>query len=590
MFRGFRWQLLALVVAIILFAVSVTARFLDIASDDTPEATQPPLTSVAPTPEPTSVDFVNVPTSIVPAQTEDIITFREGLQGNVQRLNPLFARFNVVDSDITSLIFEGLTRINGYGEVVPALAVDWVVSFDGLEYMVTLRDDVLWQDGTPFTAADVVYTVSVLGSPDFPGPPELGDFWRTVEVEQIDDYLVRFRLVQQLASFPEALRIGILPYHALQGTTASQLAAHPFNLTPVGTGPYQLEAIRANGNAIYQVDLRVSPVYRQRPEGASGYALERLSFHLYDSLDDVLAALSAEEIDAYSTAEPSERLSILGAAGDFVVQTTYQPTVGILIFNWVNEDLTVFREQRVRQALARGLDRTSLIERQMLNTAVLANSPLLPLSWAYDYGQGETVWAGYDLAAARELLSTVRIGSAPNESDDTQPVSDVLFEFSILTMDDPVLMSVAQEVAAQWEQLNLRVTVEAVNDETYQSRLESGRFDVALVELSTGGGADPDVYAFWHQAQYPDGKNYGGANDRIISESLERARRDVNGLHRASYYSDFQREFVARVIGIPLYYPLFSYAVSTSVTGVQLGFLGSPSDRFMTIADWSKVE
>jgi ABC-type transport system substrate-binding protein len=224
----------------------------------------------------------------------------------------------------------------------------------------------------------------------------------------------------------------------------------------------------------------------------------------------------------------------------------------------------------------------------MLNTAVLANSPLPPLSWAHNYGQGGTVWAGYDLEAARELLSTVRIESDGNESPDAQPVGGVLFAFSILTMDDPALVSVAQEIAAQWEQLNLQVAVEAVNGATYQSRLESGQFDVALVELSLGGGADPDVYAFWHQGQYPDGKNYGGANDRTISEALERARRDVNGLHRASYYSDFQREFVARVIGIPLYYPLYSYAVSTSVTGIQLGFLGSASDRFMTIANWSK--
>ncbi|HRF94334.1 MAG TPA: hypothetical protein PLZ51_04030, partial [Aggregatilineales bacterium] len=77
-------------------------------------------------------------------------------------------------------------------------------------------------------------------------------------------------LAQPLATFPEAMRIGILPEHALRGTNASQLATHPFNLAPIGTGAYQLEAIRVEAGVIRTVDLRVSPNYRLRPEGSMG--------------------------------------------------------------------------------------------------------------------------------------------------------------------------------------------------------------------------------------------------------------------------------------------------------------------------------
>src|SRR5690606_28750419 len=146
-----------------------------------------------------------------------IVTFREGLVGPVLRLNPLLAELNPAERDITSLIYEGLTDTNEYGEPVPDLAREWVISANGLEYIVTLRDDVLWQDGIPFTAEDVVYTMSLLRSPDFPGPEALGEFWRTVETEQLDSHLVRFRLTQPLGSFLEKLSIGILPHHALAG-------------------------------------------------------------------------------------------------------------------------------------------------------------------------------------------------------------------------------------------------------------------------------------------------------------------------------------------------------------------------------------
>ena len=234
---------------------------------------------------------------------------------------------------------------------------------------------------------------------------------------------------------------------------------------------------------------------------------------------------------------------------------------------------------RVRQALARGLDRGALIERHLSNVAVRADSPLLPLSWAYRYGDDDLVWPGHDVTTANELLETARL-------DVENAEADTLFSFSILVLNDPVLMNLVQEVAMQWSQLNLGVTVESLDGETYQARLESAQFDVALVELSSGGSADPDMYAFWHQGQYPDGQNYGGANDRAISEALERARRDANGIHRDLYYTEFQRAFVDRAIAIPLYYPLYTYAVRSSISGVQLGFIGSPSDRFMTIQNW----
>src|SRR5262249_49265152 len=212
---------------------------------------------------------------------------------------PLFADLNLVDRDITSLIFEGLTRTNQYGEPEPALAKNWVISSDGLEYVVRLRDDVLWQDGVRFTAIDVIYTISLLQSSDFPGDSALGAFWRTVEVQQLGDDLIRFRLTQPLGSFLDELRIGILPEHALRGTTAAQLATHPFNLSPIGTGPYQLEALRSTGGSgVGIVDLRVAPVYRGRPEGQSGYAVERMSFYLFGSFDDALNALKSGSVDA----------------------------------------------------------------------------------------------------------------------------------------------------------------------------------------------------------------------------------------------------------------------------------------------------
>lgn len=574
MLKGFRWQLVVLLMALVLFGLSVISRVSESPSNVIEPTAQPTL-NASPAPAETPL-----PSPIPPDNAlliSETPTYREGLVGQVQRLNPLFANLNPVDRDIASLIFEGLTRINAYGEAVPGLAQSWVISSDGLEYIIRLREDVLWQDGIPFGAVDVVYTLNLLQSPDFPGDPALGKFWQTIEVQQLDDHLIRFRLTQPLGEFLDTLQIGILPEHALRGTTARQIASHPFNLSPIGTGPYQLEALRSAVQGVIQsVDLRVAPVYRQRPEGQGGYAMERMSFRLYPAFEQALGALQSGEIDGLAGQNQAERAAVLGLS-TISIHTTIEPSLGVLIFNWENESTRFFREQRVRLALQTALDRTSLVERYLSGTAVRADSPLIPGSWAYT---GDLAWPPLDLNGAAQLLETANLRQSDDQA--TQAAGQgVRFSFSILTANDPTLVSLAQDIATQWSQLNIQVRVEAVDPNTYQARLNAHEFEAALVEFSLGGSAAPDVYSFW------DGdKNYGSVDDRHIAEELERARRDPSGINRAIRYGNFQREFVERAIAIPLYYPLYSYATQPQIAGVQLGFLASPANRFSTLKDW----
>lgn len=600
MLRGFRWQLIALILAAAVFIAGMAFRSTE--TDPTVPAQEEP----AATAEATSADIapVIVPSPLptqAPNSDQPLGAYREALVGSIQRLNPLFVNLNPVDRDITSLIYEGLTRTNAFGEPVPALAERWVISSDGLEYIVTLRQDVLWQDGIPFSAADVAYTMSLLRSPDFPGSPELLEFWRTVETEQLGEHLIRFRLTQPLGTFLDRLTIGILPEHALSGTTAAQIVSHPINFAPIGTGPYQLEALRSSGDQVRVVDLRVAPVYRQRPEGqGGGFALDRVSFHLYDSFDRALQALQNGDVDGFAARDWSERRPLFNVAApaSMDIQNAVEPTLGAIIFNWENEDTRFFREQRVRVALDTGLDRSSVLDRTLSNLAIRADSPLIPGSWAY---LGDLPAPAYNPESARALLQQAsdRLERLSDDDGEAEEASEAaaettaetttasLFSFGIMTPDDPALINLTGEIATQWSQLGIDVRVDAVDRATYQARLTSGEFEAALVEYALGGSADPDVYAFWHQGQYPDGENYGGADDRRISELLERARREPYGINRIREYHAFQRTFVERAIAIPLYYPLFTYVTSQALDGVQLGFLGTPADRFRTIGDWT---
>ncbi len=584
MLRGFRWQLALFGVAALLLAGAILLR---------PQLIGPSPVTSTPLPGASASNATSaVPAPLPPAEIAAPVVFREGLVGRLQRLNPLLVDLNPVDRDIAGLIFEGLVGTNAYGEYLPLLAQDWTITRDGLEYVFRLRQDVLWQDGVPFTAADVATTIALLQAPGSVIADSLQTFWRTVEIELLDEYTVRFRLAQPLASFLDHLRIGVLPAHVFNGIAPEQLAGHPFNLSPIGTGPYQLERLIAGEDGVAAVALRVAPVYRQRPEGQGGYALERIVFHLYPTPEAALEALRAGEIDALGNVD-GQAAAALEQAGAVRTHIGVQPIIGAVLFNWENERTRVFREQRVRRALVMSADRAGLVNRHLSGKAIPADSPFIPGSWAH---AGTVIWPAYDPAQAASLLANIDFAlpiptPAPTaEGQETAPPAPTPmpgFTFTLLCPDDPALVALAEDLAAQWALLGIHVTTEAVPADTLRTRLESGQFDAALVELDMSGSADPDPYRLWHQGQYGPGQNYSGINDRRTSELLELARRDPNGLHRAEYYAAFQQMFADRALAMLLYYPVYQYVTTTQLDGVQIGFLSSPTDRFRNLQEWT---
>ncbi|HEY6042610.1 MAG TPA: hypothetical protein VIX58_10795, partial [Anaerolineae bacterium] len=156
--------------------------------------------------------------------------------------------------------------------------------------------------------------------------------------------------------------------------------------------------------------------------------------------------------------------------------------------------------------------------------------------------------------------------------------------------DDLTRVAVANELAKQWRARGISVTVQTVPAASLvQDVLRPRQFDAVLFGFAQLP-ADPDPYSLWNSTQTPDrtgaGQNYGGWNNRDVDESLEQARRATDRGTRADLYQQFQEIFADEVPALLLYYPVYTYAVDSSVHGVQIGPLLTPSDRFAHIDQW----
>jgi peptide/nickel transport system substrate-binding protein len=500
----------------------------------------------------------------------------EGVAGAPHYVNPLLAQYNQVDQDLVALIFNGLTRPDGNGELEPDLAADWTASADGLTYLFHLRSDVRWSDGEPFIADDVIFTVNLIQDPDFPGVPNLADLWRTVKAEKVDTHTVRFRLKEPLPTFLDFTTIGILPRHILGSVLARDLLTQPFNMHPIGTGPFVLKDISPERVALVPNPHYASPpgrnVRREKPY------LAGLEFRFYPTYERLLTAYQAGDIQGISYVPPY----LFPEAAAMQSLNLYSARVSAYQIVYLNlQDQAgspFFQDADVRQALLYALDRQALIDQALNGQGIIANGPVRPWNWAYD---AELPVTPYDPQQAEALL--VKANWVDTDGDGIRDRDGRAFEFTLLTGDDPVFAEVGDVMAEQWARLGIHVQVQPLGA-GLSDRLRARDFQAVLVELLLSG--DPDPYPLWHQTQIEDGQNYSGWDDRRASEALEQARYLTDRSQRKPYYVQFQHIFMQEMPALIIDYPTYTYAVDQSVRNVQIAPMASSADRFRTFADW----
>lgn len=506
--------------------------------------------------------------------------YTEGLIGSFMRLNPLLDYFNPVDRDVDRLMFSGLLRFDDRGMPQGDLADSWGISKDGTVYNFSLRSNAVWHDQTPVTSDDVIFTIEHMREASSLLPDDLRALWNQVEINQLDEKTLQFRLPEPFSPFLDYLTFGVLPKHLLENLSLQEIIDSPFNLKPVGSGPYQFDHLLVEDGKITGVVLKAFPQYY----GRMPY-IEQVAFRYYLDAPSALAAYRTGEILGINQV-PLEILGEVLREKNLNLHTGRLPEMEMIFLNLGDKQLPFFQEAEIRRALLTGINRQRIIDQLLEGQALIADGPIFPGSWAY-YENIERV--GFDAEAAQEALKKAGY-TFPAEGGSVRKNADgIALSFTLLHADEAKSAEVAQAVQQDWQRMGVEVILKPLTYEELIAALDSRLYQAALVTLNLSRFPDPDPYPFWHQAQVTGGQNYAQWDDRQASEYLEQARVTVDFAERARLYRNFQVRFAQELPSLPLFYPVYRYAIDASVQGVRMGPLFDTSDRFNTIADWFLV-
>lgn len=509
-------------------------------------------------------------------------THTEGLIGEIIRLNPILNSYNQVDRDISALIFSGLISFDARGNPIPDLAEGWAVSADASLYTVTLREDAIWHDGTPVSSDDVIFTFSKLQDEDYPGPEDLHELWQEVTIIRLDDRRVQFQLPESFAPFLDYLTIGLLPDHLLRGVTAGELIEHPFNLEPVGTGPFRFVGFLVEQERITGASLAAFDDYY----GERAF-LERVDFRLYPTHRAAFEAFQNGEILAVGEIG-EDSLDQALAEVSLNVHTARLPRIGIIYLNLQHAEKTFFADKVVRRALMLAINRNWLIQDALAGQGIIPVGPIMPGTWAS--ADGLEAYP-FDPIQAERLLEAqgwqLPAGAARGTPEFVRAKDDEQLALELIHSPDLVQVQIANGVKSYWEGIGVQVTLVSVDEDAIlKDHLEPRTYQAVLSELNLGSYPDPDPYPLWHDSQSETGQNYAGYNDRNSSIWLEQARTNPDPGRRAELYRNFQFRFQDQLPALLLYYPTYTYGIDIQLQGVSIGPLLDPSDRFRSVTAW----
>lgn len=384
--------------------------------------------------------------------------------------NAFLINRNVCDSLITR---------SKSGELLPYLATAWEVSEDGLTYTFTLRDDVVFTDGTPFNAEAVKFNLERVASPELASRLAVSYLGPFESAEVIDEYTVAVNF-----SAPHAAFLNVFASWITMVSPTAAAAADPadFNWAPVCSGPFMVEEYVAQSH----VSLVVNPDYNWAPASFAhqGRAyLDRVVFRFVSDPNTRAAVLENGEAQAIKDVPPAS-VSMLADSGYTVIEDVL---AGPGVHFVPNASRAPFDDVLVRQALLYGTSQDEIRDFVFQGNGPTIHGVFSDTTPCYN-PEAAAIYS-YDPERAGELLDEA--GWLLNEATGLREKDGEVLSVTLTAVNLGNASEINELMIDQWTRLGIQTESELLASASIQvARAQSADFDIIWRDF---GANDPNI-------------------------------------------------------------------------------------------------
>jgi peptide/nickel transport system substrate-binding protein len=501
-----------------------------------------------------------------------------GIVGVPRFVNPILAS-GETDQDLVALIYSGLMRKNSDGELINDLAEKYETSKEGLTYTFTLKDGLTFQDGTPLTADDVIFTVDKVKDSVLKSPYKVN--WDGVSVSKIDDKTIVFNLKQPYASFLENTTLGIIPKHIWSDTP---LELNNANTSPIGSGPYMIDSTNKQTTGI--IDSYALTSFDKFALGEP--YIKNINLYFYQNENDMVKALTEKEVEDINSITP-QNAEMLKEKG-YQIKSSVLPRVFGLFLNQNQNQL--FINKTVVRSINQAIDKNRIVKEVLLGYGTTIDSPIPPNM--KEYSKLTTM----QNTSRQEMLEKVKGELAKDgwtsdtdgflEKTSTVNKKKVVTKlaFSISTGNIPELIRTAELIKQDLEQVGIKVEIKTFETGNLNQNVIRPRKYEALLfgEIINN---ESDLFAFWHSSQRIDpGLNIAMYANVKVDKLLEDAFTSLDKETQVQKYTQITEMIKNDMPAIFLYSPDFIYVVSKNINEFPMTQITTPSNRYLNAYLW----
>jgi len=409
-----------------------------------------------------------------------------GTTFDADNLNP-FVGYSGTSYEVFHLNYDFLVGYDTDLSPRPELATSWETSPDGKTWTFTLRRGVLWQDGEPFTAADVVFTYMYIIDNNLTA---FTSYTNNIEkVEALDDFTVKMTCSKPKANMLR-LWIPILPAHVWSKVPGKRAGVDYVNKPPiVGTGPFQTVEVKKGS----YVKLVKNPDYWDTGKPT----IDELVIAIYQNADTMTQDLKTGALD-YALGVAAAQFKTLAAEPSLTTDHANLRYFDELCMNCYDSSDSlgnpVLRDPQFRQAISWAVDKQKIVDFAFGGYATVGQSIITPDVPTYAWSPAPEETFGFDLEKARQLLDEA--GYKDADGDGLREYKGKPIDLRLWARADDVASQATGKLVAGWfADIGLKITLQT---------LDSGAISDALYNYKGSTYApDYDIY-IWGWGEYVD--------------------------------------------------------------------------------------